>query len=74
MSPLMELFALAGTITSAGSKWLLGNKNPFGWALAVVSAAFWMAVSMEAGSKVMMANNAITLALVVRGCYKWRNQ
>lgn len=74
MSPWFEAIALVGTILGAASKWLLGNRNSMGWALAVASAGCWTAFSLNLDSKVMLANNLLALALVVRGCWKWRKQ
>jgi len=74
MSPIFEGIAVLGTTLSVISKWLLGNKNVLGWAFAVASAACWVAFSLVIDSKVMLINNALCLALVVRGCWKWRNQ
>jgi len=72
MSPAFEAIAVAGTVLSAGSKWLLGNKNKWGWALAVASAGCWILFSIGIESKVMLINNLVCLALVARGCWKWR--
>ena len=72
LNPAFEAIAIAGTVLSALSKWLLGNKNSMGWAMAIASAACWISFSFAIGSKVMILNNLVCLALVARGCWKWK--
>jgi threonine/homoserine efflux transporter RhtA len=69
----IEMLAIAGMLLGLISKWLLGNRNAAGWALAVASALCWTAYSIESDTWVLVLNNALSMMLVLRGCYKWKS-
>ena len=66
-----QALGIIGMVLGAWAKVLLGNRSIWGWVVGAASACCWLAFSLHLGNWLVMCNNTIALALVMRGWCLW---
>ncbi len=69
---LRELLGLAGFATNVAGNLLLAGKSSRGWAVRIVSNAFWLAYSWESRTPALVINAAAFFAINAWGWAKWK--
>jgi len=66
---IIEILTLLLTFTS---NILLGNKNLWGWILALIVNCLWIYIGIDRQIQVIMLSSLLFLFTNMRGLYKWR--